>query len=367
MNVLGLTRDGIDKPGVAPLGTATIGTIDVPLCAVGAAAPRFDTDDAANARRVLVRIEAVSANFRDKGICLMTAEQLAGGNGGFVGFFGSEFCGRVVATGPEVTDLAVGDRVIADATYPRREDGEVPPGIVTNVASRGWLVVDERQLLAVPATMSSVEAAAFSLGAQTAQSMVRRTEVRPGERVLVMSGRSNTSLFLTHLAVAAGARVTVTSHGGWSAEQRATLPDGVELREGSAWMDDDAIGLGRGDFDVVLDPFFDLNLRRAVRVLDIGGRYATCGFQAQHESFASDDADSEGLGEIMTTALIKNLALIGNCIGLRADLEHALAVHAEGKLPVRIDSVWRPADGVRFVERTFTDPDRFGKVVLSYV
>lgn len=364
MQVLGVSNPTVSRPGIQQLGSATVEKSQVALCNVGAGQPAFDP--AASPTGVLVQVEAFSANFRDKTICLTMAEQLGTEGGGFLAFFGSEFCGKVVAVGQDVTQVSVGQRVIPDAEYPYRGETKTLGGIVTNHASRGWLTLDVSQVIPIPDTMSSVDAAGFGLGAQTAMSMVRRTQAGPGDRVLIMSGRANTSLFLAHCAVNAGAHVTVTSHSPWTEEQRAHLPEGVELREGTEWVDDYADVFAGGGYDVVLDPFFDLNLRAAVQVLDFGGRYATCGLQAQHPSFASEDAAADGLTDIMGVVLVKNLTLVGNCIGRREDLQNALNAHQEGKLPVLVDSVWTPDQGVRFVERTFTDRDRFGKVVMQY-
>lgn len=359
MRVVALSPATGERKGLQGVGHARIGDREVGLGLVALSQPAFDPHDPALAGKVLVQVEAFSCNYRDKAICLNTHALLDAEKGPLVGFFGSEFAGIVVACGEGVT-LSCGDRIVPDATYPFRDVPVVPGGIVTNRASRGWLVLDEAQLIRVPETMSPVVAAAFSLGAQTAQSMVRRSGVGPGDPVLVTSGRSNTSLFLARSLLALGARVHVSSSASGSADLLRELGDGVTYVPAS-----ETVSGHLPPMTAVFDPFFDLHVAWAVNLLDFGGRYVTCGLQGQHPAFALDGPEP-ALREVLGTTIVRNLSLIGNCIGGRADLERGLALHADGLLDVTVDSVWRPADAVGFVERTFTDRARLGKVVLDY-
>lgn len=358
--MLTLALSPVTEPrrGIKPLGAATVGRVDLPLARVAVGRPPFDP--AGDGRGLcLVQVEAFSCNFRDRAISITSHEQLAQGRGR-VAFLGSEFFGRVVEVGDDVTGVRVGDRVIPDATYPVRSVPGAAPGIVTNHASRGWLVLHPDQVVAVPDTMGPREGAAFSLGAQTACSMVRRTAVGPGDRALVLSGRSNTSLFIARRLLAAGVDVHVASRGPWDAEAAGVLAGATFIDTlTDPWPD-----LARS-FDAVFDPFFDLHLGRAVDTLDFGGRYITCGLQGQHRAFA-EEATPPGLGEVLTTAIVRNLSLMGNCIGQRRDLLDALDLHEQGVFDPVIDSTWDLGDGVGFVERSFADSGRLGKVVMTY-
>lgn len=359
MLTLALSPLTASRRGIHPLGTARVGRVDLPLARVGVARPRFDPGAVSDRGLCLVRVEAFSCNFRDRAISFTGGEQLAAGRGS-VSFFGSEFAGRVVEVGEDVTGVRVGDRVIPDATYPVRTDPGVSPGIVTNHASRGWLVLHPDQLVTVPDRMGAEAGAAFSLGAQTACSMVRRAAVRAGDRALVLSGRSNTSLFLTRRLLADGVDVHVASRGPWDADARRLLPGATFLDTASdPWPD-----LARS-FDAVFDPFFDLHVGQAVDALDFGGRYVTCGLQGQHRAFA-EDPKLPGLGQVLTTAIVRNLSIMGNCIGQRGDLQDALALHARGVFDPVLDSTWDLDGGVSFVERSFADRGRLGKVVMTY-
>ncbi|WKB34675.1 alcohol dehydrogenase catalytic domain-containing protein [Terrilactibacillus sp. S3-3] len=169
--------------------------------------PHFNADHAANRDFVLVKVDAFSCNYRDKAIILKAALRMSGQvkmNAAPVSFFGSDFVGTVVEKGDGVKEFTIGDRVIPDCAYPNPPAPEVAPGVVTNEASKGWLRLHKSKLIRIPSSMSNTDAAGFTIGAQTSHSMIRRTQVHPGQRALVISARSNTSLFLIKGLVSLG-------------------------------------------------------------------------------------------------------------------------------------------------------------------
>ncbi|HET7584239.1 MAG TPA: zinc-binding alcohol dehydrogenase family protein [Gemmatimonadaceae bacterium] len=341
------------------------GLVDTPC-------PDFDAADSANAGKVLVRVTAVSCNYRDKAF-FYAMQRVPYPR--FTGV-GSEFAGVVVAVGPDVHRLRVGDRVVCDQHY----DGQlfhpngVRQGVVANQASRAYHVLPERKLQRIPPTMSDAAAAAFTLGAQTAYSMVRRAGVDSSSRVLVTAGGSNTSLFLLGAVRGTGASVTASTTSVRTAERLAALgihdvvlaertPGGRAGAEAIV-----AAAQERDGFDVVFDPFFDLHLLPAIQALRPGGRYVTCGFAGQNPNSAAA-AGAEGtvpLVPMLAAVMQKNLSIIGNCIGLTSDLERALHDFTAGRIAPVIDSVFTEAAAAQFFDRTYNDPDRFGKVVYRY-
>ena len=63
---------------------------------------------------------------------------------------------------------------------------------------------------------------------------------------------------------------------------------------------------------------------------------------------------------------MKNVQIIGNCIGLTSDLQQAVTDYVAGDLAVQIDSVCDGGGIGPFLDRTFNAGDRFGKVVYRY-
>jgi NADPH:quinone reductase-like Zn-dependent oxidoreductase len=333
----------------------------------------FHPEQPHHRRHVLVDVEAFSCNYRDRAILL----RCGGLPNGRHSAFGSELTGRVRAVGADVTELSVGDRVIPDNHFV----GDLFPagaesrgGIATNQASRRSQILHATKLVRIPESMDAEVAAAFGINAQTAYSMVRRLGLAPQSTVLVTAGTSNTSLFAIGAARAAGARVfavTGSAHRE-SALRAAGAEDVVIVPHAKSGIDRTDMlrhaGRAVGGFDAVIDPFFDLHLPDILGALRPFGSYISCGLFAQNEG-AEEEAglrrERDCLSSVMLEVMPRNLSIIGNCIGLRSDLQRAIDDYSAGVLPVRIDSVFRD-DGAAFVDRTFNDTDRVGKVIWRY-
>jgi NADPH:quinone reductase-like Zn-dependent oxidoreductase len=372
-------RGGAGGPPQTSGGATGIATVHGVQIACGFATsqrPVFDASSA-SALRVLVRVRGFSCNFRDRRRVLQMAT--IGPAAQFL-VIGSEFVGEVVAVGAAVTRLVPGMRVMGDNHYPtdRLPTGRV--GVPSNRSSSEYLVLRENQVCAVPATMTDAQAAAFSIGAQTAYSMVRKMDVRRGDAVLVTAARSNTSLFLIGALRAAGAHVVATTS---SADHTAAL-----VSHGAAVVvhmpnATDTAGLEAlrteafrvGGFVAVADPFFDVHLCHVLPLMTPSGRYVTCGFHGQHAAVRAD-AELPDFACALQVAILKNISIIGNCAGVHADLTRAIADWSAGRLPVVLDTVLttdqsdepaqRAAIAARFIARSFDAPTRLGKVIALY-
>jgi NADPH:quinone reductase-like Zn-dependent oxidoreductase len=326
---------------------------------------------------VLVRVRALSCNYRDKGLFRLT-QRIPANRFTPVG---SEFMAEVVDVGHDVTAFRPGDRVLPDHHYTGGGVGDagVREGVITNQASRAYHVLPERKLRVVPDGMPDEVAASFSLNAQTAYSMARKLAPRPGANVLVTSATANCSLFVIGLLSRRGANVFACTTSPRAAPRLAELGastvTAVDRASASGALGEAVLRTAKqiGGFDGVIDPFFDLHALVAVEALRPFGTYVTCGLVGQHATPRGADSrpDQAGVGAIdggtlLQTAILKNLTLVGNCIGVREDLDAALADYAAGRLASVVDSVY-DGDAVRpFFERTFNDPARFGKVVFRY-
>ena len=335
-------------------------------------APDFDPNAAENRARVLVRKRAFSCDYRDKGLLL---RGLQGAHKHAFVSIGSEFVGEVVAKGADVTGLAVGDRVMGDNHYIGAGDAgrEYAEGVPTNAASQEYQAFHPGKLIIVPPEMPDEVAAAFSIGAQTAYSMARKLAVALGANVLVTAAKSNTSLFSINALKKRGVNVYATSTSSRCEPELKTL--GVQelfvVDPMLGWAGQErlqAVAREIGGFDGVIDPFFDLHLGSAVAVLAAGGRYVTCGHYDQYLGLIGRESPypRPDLLRTISSAILKNVQIIGNCIGLTDDLRQAIMDYVAGDLTVQIDSVY---DGERigdFLDRSFNARDRFGKVVCVF-
>jgi len=333
--------------------------------------PAFNPSSEENARRVLVRVKAFSCNYRDKAFAIRTCNAPPGR------FFsiGSEFAAEVVAVGAEVATVRPGDRVVGQNHYqhgPGARDG-YQEGVVSNQASRELQIYHEAKLAHIPDALPDEVAAGFSLGAQTAYSMARKIDVAAGDHVLVTSGTSSTSGFIIPLLRDRGVHVYASTGSAHHDERIAALGAERVVHVGgtrASFDTNEAIGALAaeiGGFDAVVDPFYDLHLVRAVQLLRPFGRYITCGLSGQNMNAARNvGTEPIDTAAVMMSAIFNNLTIIGNCLGLKEDLEGALADYAQGRFQFALDSVYGGDDAHGFLRRTYSDRTRFGKVVFKY-
>lgn len=333
--------------------------------------PAFDPRAPENRRKVLLKVRGFSCNFRDLNFILATARK-----GSAESFFvvGSDLVGEIVEVGSQVTRFVAGDRVISDNHYTGSGVGRVPEGVLTNNASKEFQIVHEDKLARIPDELPDEVAAAFSIGAQTTYSMIRKLAPRPGSTILVTAAKSNTSLFAINALRQHDVRVYATSTSRRHEEELR----GLGVRE-LIVLDSQPASLIEhervrrivsevGLFDYVFDPYFDLHLPMVVDVIAPQGKYITCGLRAQFQPGGGAAAEPRAaeLKGVLVPVMVKNLQLIGNCIGLTEDLEAALRDYAAGSLRVSLDSVYGGDEVGAFFERTYNSADRFGKVVYLY-
>lgn len=358
----------------------TFGIVEMPK-------PELDWTSPLLTEAVLIKVEAVSCNFRDRSYVAIVHDQLTSNPQIPAAHFGSDFAGIVVEKGSGVTGIDLGERVIPSMTYGSEHAGGVP----TNRATQGWLVLSQRSVTLAPEAWSVAQSAAASLGAQTARAMARRSGVKPGNDVLICSGRSSTSQFLVQILRSMGIDSVISSSSVWSenevealnrplfdytncqntspgnSEQSATNSVSTSERRGTTVLS--PVGLNElelGSFDVVFDPFADLHLARSIELLRSYGTYISCGFVRQYhqeEYFPPMELSSLRLIQIMVA---KNLTIIGNCLGEDRDLAQGLELLGNGS-GVPLDSEWEIDETWEFLRRSFgTEKSILGKVVLHY-
>ena len=355
------------------IGQLEMDGVSINVGIVPTASMNFDKNLPENRCKVLVRIKAFSCNYRDKTLIFATVKA------GIVRSFyviGSEFVGEVLETGPDVTGFQAGDRVIGNNhfTGSGMNPNGIPEGLPTNNASREYQAFHQDKLIKIPPNMPDEVAAAFSIGAQTSYSMIRKLQVTEGSNVLVTAAKSNTSLFAICALQKYGANVYAISTSQCFEKELQDIgvkdlvvvaPETKSLAQHSRIEE---IVRKVGPFDYVIDPFFDLYLGKVIEIMSPGARYVTCGFQNQYQKIIGQEFQSNGhdLQHVMAFAMLKNAQIIGNCLGLTRDLEQALEDYAAGSFDIIVDSVFGDNQVVEFFNRTYNATDRFGKVVFQY-
>jgi NADPH:quinone reductase-like Zn-dependent oxidoreductase len=335
----------------------------------------FDPAKEENKNLVLVKKRAFSCNYRDKAL-LFDASIRCNSNKGGLSFspIGSDFVATIIAKGKSVSGFEIGDRVITNDHYPYSLHSEALPGIPSNYASKELDVFHYAKLIKIPDQMSDEIAASFTIGAQTAYSMIRKLEIKSGKNILVTSAKSNTSLFAIAALQYSGANVYAISSSEKFKENLYKL--GIkelfvikpEIKNFLEHKGIEELVKNTGGFDGIIDPFFDLHIGKLIDSMNHFGKYTTCGLYDQYSTLIGKPFRYQGdnLAEIITKALVKNIHIIGNCLGLTEDLQKAIDDHVAGKFQVLIDAVYSEGEETEFFERTYNAKDRFGKVVYRY-
>lgn len=366
-SLVAINPDKKNSMDFTELGTVKFGEEDVLFGTVELEQPFFDAENPKNHEYVLVRVSAFSCNYRDKAILLETYNAIKGTDRLFIPF-GSEFSATIVAVGKDVQEFKVGERVMSNCAYPNSGKEGVLPGVATNFASLGWLRLHKNKLIKVPETLSSSEAACFSLGSQTASGMIQRSGILTnGGNPLVLSARSNTSLFIIQQLLSYGITPLCLSTSEWTDEETEKIyPSRVE-RVSDA-LNRAPSEIAEQNITHVFDPFFDMNIGNALYYLQTGGTYVTCGLRDQHPMLSSDTpshAEPVARGAL-AMSIVKNVSILGNCLGSKEDLETAIQLQNEKETRIIIDQEYQLEKGIDFIKRSFFDSSRFGKCVLTF-
>jgi NADPH:quinone reductase-like Zn-dependent oxidoreductase len=283
--------------------------------------------------QVLVRVRAVSLNYRD--ILLVT---------GRYGFSTptpdlipvSDGAGEVVAVGEGVTRFAVGDRVTGIFSQSWQGGDQVADDWNTTLGGgvdgmlAEYVVLDQSGVLKLPDHLSFEEAATLPVAAVTAwNALYGLKPLRPGQTVLTL-GTGGVSIFAIQLAHAAGARVIATSSSDEKLERARALgaDETINYRSTPEWQDEvRRLTNGRG-VDHVIEVGGVGTLGRSITSTRPGGVVSLIGMLAAGEPI-------NPLSILGTGAIVR-----GVMVGSRAtfmQLNEALALH---KIKPVIDRVF---------------------------
>ena len=308
-------------------------------------------------RQVLVRIHAVSLNYRD--LMVINGRSPYPPIENLVPI--SDGAGEVIAVGSSVTRFKVGDAVVP--TYCQGWiDGEGSTegmGFDLGGAIDGVLadivVFEEEGLAAMPPQFSFEQAATFPVAAVTAWSaLTRGCIVRPGQTVLTQ-GTGGVSLFALTFAKLMGAKVIATTS---TSEKEAFLSDlgadvVINYKANPEWQDDVLQATDGRGVDLVVEVGGPGTFSRSMQCTRVGGHLAFIGLL---ESVETKISPIPFIGQ--------RLSIQGINAGSRADLEAAMnAFASNGKEPV-IDKVFSFSD-IKDALQYFEGRNHVGKVVIS--
>ena len=314
-------------------------------------------DPAPEAGEVLVRVRAISFNYRD----LLVVKGIYNPRLALPRIPVSDGAGEVVSVGEGVTAWKPGDRVAAifmqnwldgppTAAKSRRALGGDIDGMLAE-----YVVIKETGLVAIPEHLSFQEAATLPCAAVTAWTALSAGDIKPGSTVLIQ-GTGGVAIFALQLARLRGARVLgiSSSHEKLERAYSLGLDAGLQYRESpewDRWALDETGGLG---VDLVVEVGGLATLPRSLRALRIGGAIAQVGVL----SGANDPAQFP-----INTILHKQVRMQGIYVGSRKDFEDLnRAITLAVLRPVGENFHWSQA---REALARMEEGSHFGKLVLT--
>jgi NADPH:quinone reductase-like Zn-dependent oxidoreductase len=309
---------------------------------------------------VLVRMRAVSLNYRDLVMVSGTYGRMPAGTGAITPF--SDGCGIVEAVGPGVTRFNPGDRV-ATMFFQRWICG--PPtleklssslGSPIPGAGRELAVFSQEGLSRAPAFLSDQQVSTLPCAALTSwRALFEDADLRPGDMV-VLQGTGGVSIFGLQFAHAAGLRTLITSSSDEKLERARAMGANhlVNYRQTPDWAVPVREATGGVGADLIIEVGGGGTIEQSMKAVRIGGHVAIVGIVA-------------GLGGPFNTA-----ALIGNSVKLQGlsvgsrDMFEAMCrfIDLHRIRPV-VDKVfpWTEAEAAF---RAMQGGEHFGKIVLEF-
>ena len=262
---------------------------------------------------------------------------------------GGEAAGVVDAVGEGITDLKVGDRVIA---------------MIGNGAMAEYLIANRPQVSPMADDMPFDVASGFTMTYGTSHhALKQRANLQPGETVLVLGASGGVGLTAVELAKVMGAKVIAAA----STDEKLALckqygADEVVNYSNDGWRDEIKRMTGGKGVDVVYDPVGDKYAEPAFRSIAWNGRYLVVGFAG---------------GQIpslpLNLPLIKGASIVGVFWGAftaanpklhQENMAELLRWYSEGKLKPHISKHFTLAKGAEAI-RYLMDRKATGKVVIN--
>jgi NADPH:quinone reductase-like Zn-dependent oxidoreductase len=277
---------------------------------------------------VLIRLRAAALNYIDTAVA---TGRFPGATLPFVPV--ADGAGEIVALGADVTNVAIGDRVIPHF-MPDWLDGPMRPeriaamrGITLPGSLSEYVAVPARSVVRLPDHLDFAQGATLPIAATTGWNAVRSASVRPGSTVVIL-GTGGVSLFALQFAKASGATVILVSSSDAKLERGRGLGADhlVNYRATPDW--DKAvleITGGRGA-DLVVETVGGASFARSLNAVAMGGTVFTVGFLAGSET-AFD----------LFAVIGKAVRIVGNSTGSVADLAEAVRAIAANRIVPVVD------------------------------
>jgi NADPH:quinone reductase-like Zn-dependent oxidoreductase len=311
-------------------------------------------DPVAAPGQAVVRLKAAALNHRDLWIQQGLYKDIR-----VPAILGSDGAGVAAAVGSPADVAWIGREVIIHPSLEWGDDprAQGPKFRILGLPDAGTfaeqIVIPVVNLFAKPAHLSWEQAAALPLAGMTAwRALFTRAQLKSGERVLVTGIGGGAALFALQFALAAGAKVWVTSSSADKIQRAKNLGalGGANYREAD-WVE--SLQKQAGNFNVIVDSAGGDGFARLVDLTAPGGRIVF---------FGATTGNPKGLD--LRKCFYRQINVLGTTMGSPADFAGMCRLVDAGKITPVVDKVYAldAADGAL---RHMEAGTQFGKIVLT--
>ncbi|MFD3274281.1 zinc-binding dehydrogenase [Paenibacillus dendritiformis] len=298
---------------------------------------------------VKVRLRAAGLNHRDLFLMARRTPQ----DPPFI--LGSDGAGTIEAVGEEVAPELVGRDVIIHPCLDWETPDIVPalPAIVGGPSDGTFaesIIIPARNAFPKPGYLTWEEAGVLPLSALTAyRALFTRGRLQPGEHVVIPGIGGGVATYALLMAIAAGARVSVTSRSEVKRHKALELGAHQAFDSQCEWKDE----IGGEAADLILDSIGPATFGQYFEVIKPNGRIVTFG------------ASSGDRMEIPVRAIFfPQISIIGTSMGSRQEFEDMLKFMERHSIRPVVDRVYPLQDTVQAFER-MRQAEQFGNIGLT--
>jgi NADPH:quinone reductase-like Zn-dependent oxidoreductase len=307
------------------------------------------------ASEILIRVHAVSLNYRDK----LVAEGLYNPHVAFPMTQVADTAGEVVEVGSEVSRIAVGDRVLTqyattwiDGT-PKGDELVHTLGTTIPGGLAEYLLMKESAVVKAPRYLSDEEASTLPVAAITAWFSLVETGQLSSDQTVLLQGTGGVSLFGLQIAAAYGARPLILSSSDEKLERTKALGahGGINYLGKPEWAKEVLALTDMQGVDHVLEVAGGKSLAQSLKALKAGGRISVIGILDGFESAVP-----------IFPLLAKQATIRGIVTGPRRSFERMNEKLEEIQIHPVIDKVYSFPDALAAYDHLYRGA--FGKIVI---
>ncbi|MBL7014425.1 MAG: zinc-binding dehydrogenase [Candidatus Marinimicrobia bacterium] len=228
-------------------------------------------------------------------------------------------------------------------------------GETCNGTCANFIAVEEKNIIKKPPQLSFIEAAGFSLVAQTSYEMlVMRAKIKSGETVLVWGASSGVGSMAVQIAKTFDCHVIAISSTEEKCKKIQSLgaDKTINHKNGNVYENvmDYTNGLG---VNIVFEHVGQATWDTSMKVLKKGGRVVTCGATTGQKANIN-----------LTHVFYKQLSILGSTMGSVKAMSDVVKLLNRGKIKPVVDKVFS-LESIQDAHLYLESGNQFGKVIIE--